>query len=523
MTSAPELARLSLNLAMTHTDATAGRARPPPRLRRPRHRHRRRARDPRAARPRDDPGLALLRPPRADVRRRPACTRPSTISELEPLDDGGLVHFRAQTQRAGRRDGAPRDVLDWRARGADAMTGHPRRPAGDRGLGVRRRAARRDDAGAARRRRDPLRRHRRRPRLPALAAGAGRREPVLGRPEQGQALDLASTCAPTRGASSSPPWSRRPATSSRTSRRAAGSPTTRMRARREDLVMVGADRQPRRHERGRLHGQPGDRLPAGDRAAQPRRAGELRAAGVGRGDGRPRRDRPAGRRSPPHAHRRGPARRPRALRRRLRDGRPPRPRRRGRSSAGATSPRTATTSTAPSATTSPPRDDRRVMVVALTGRQWTALLEVTGLQRRDRARSPTRPGLDLDRRVGPLRGPRPDRRGPAAVVRRPRPRRDPRGVRPAPASPGGPTRRSASSSHDDPRCSTENPMWEVAEHPGVGRYLMPGTPLDFSGDRARAGAPRAAARRAHRRRPARAARASPTPRSAASCEQGPWR
>ena len=33
---------------------------------------------------------------------------------------------------------------------------------------------------------------------------------------------------------------------------------------------------------------------------------------------------------------------------------------------------------------------------------------------------------------------------------------------------------------EDPRCSTDNEMWELVQHPGVGSYLMPGTPLDFS-------------------------------------------
>ena len=33
---------------------------------------------------------------------------------------------------------------------------------------------------------------------------------------------------------------------------------------------------------------------------------------------------------------------------------------------------------------------------------------------------------------------------------------------------------------EDPRCSTVNPMFAEVEHPGVGRYLMPGSPLDFS-------------------------------------------
>jgi 2-methylfumaryl-CoA isomerase len=34
---------------------------------------------------------------------------------------------------------------------------------------------------------------------------------------------------------------------------------------------------------------------------------------------------------------------------------------------------------------------------------------------------------------------------------------------------------------EDPRCSTDNPMFERVEHPGVGSYLMPGSPLDFAG------------------------------------------
>ncbi len=33
---------------------------------------------------------------------------------------------------------------------------------------------------------------------------------------------------------------------------------------------------------------------------------------------------------------------------------------------------------------------------------------------------------------------------------------------------------------EDPRCSTANPIFAEVEHPGVGRYLMPGSPLEFS-------------------------------------------
>ena len=34
---------------------------------------------------------------------------------------------------------------------------------------------------------------------------------------------------------------------------------------------------------------------------------------------------------------------------------------------------------------------------------------------------------------------------------------------------------------EDPRCSPENPMFAEVEQPGIGTYLMPGSPLDFSG------------------------------------------
>jgi len=33
---------------------------------------------------------------------------------------------------------------------------------------------------------------------------------------------------------------------------------------------------------------------------------------------------------------------------------------------------------------------------------------------------------------------------------------------------------------DDPRCSPANPLFAEVEQPGIGRYPMPGLPLDFS-------------------------------------------
>ena len=124
-------------------------------------------------------------------------------------------------------------------------------------------------------------------------------------------------------------------------------------------------------------------------------------------------------------------------------------------------------------------DGRRVMIVALTSRQWTALRKVTGLgDAFDQIGAAT--GLDLDSESGRyagrdmiaailrpvVRGPRP--RHPAGAVHRHR-----RLVGAVPdVQPAG---------RVDPRCSAANPMWSVTEHPGVGSYLMPGTPLDFSG------------------------------------------
>jgi 2-methylfumaryl-CoA isomerase len=34
---------------------------------------------------------------------------------------------------------------------------------------------------------------------------------------------------------------------------------------------------------------------------------------------------------------------------------------------------------------------------------------------------------------------------------------------------------------EDPRCSPENPMFETVEQPGIGSYLMPGSPVLFGG------------------------------------------
>jgi 2-methylfumaryl-CoA isomerase len=124
------------------------------------------------------------------------------------------------------------------------------------------------------------------------------------------------------------------------------------------------------------------------------------------------------------------------------------------------------------------RDGRRVMVVALTPRQWTALQEVTGLH--DAIAQIARASrLDLDTESGRYEG----RDLIAAILRPWFAARDLPEIRELFTGTGvswGPYQSFTQLVSDDPRCSTENPMWDQVHHPGVGDYLMPGTPLDFS-------------------------------------------
>ena len=123
-------------------------------------------------------------------------------------------------------------------------------------------------------------------------------------------------------------------------------------------------------------------------------------------------------------------------------------------------------------------DERRVMVVALTTRQWNSLLEVTGLGEAvagiERAL-----GLDLQS-VSERFGARDLL---AAVLKPWFESRTLEQVRVAFASTGvswGAYQTFTQLVREDERVSSANAMWEAVEHPGVGSYLMPGTPLDFS-------------------------------------------
>jgi 2-methylfumaryl-CoA isomerase len=123
-------------------------------------------------------------------------------------------------------------------------------------------------------------------------------------------------------------------------------------------------------------------------------------------------------------------------------------------------------------------DRRRVMVVALTTRQWNALVEVTGF---GRAIAAIEHGMEID--LQSVAGRFQVRDLLAAVLRPWFETRTLEQVRAAFAGTGvswGAYQTFKQLVDEDPRCSSANKMWELVEQPGVGKYLMPGTPLDFS-------------------------------------------
>jgi 2-methylfumaryl-CoA isomerase len=124
------------------------------------------------------------------------------------------------------------------------------------------------------------------------------------------------------------------------------------------------------------------------------------------------------------------------------------------------------------------RDGRRVMVVALTARQWRALQDVTEIHEAcEKLEQAT--GYDLSTEHGRF-----DARDLIAALLRPWfAARELGEIREAFAGTGvswGPYQTFRQLVTEDPRCSTANPLFEQVEHPGVGSYLMPGSPLWFT-------------------------------------------
>lgn len=127
------------------------------------------------------------------------------------------------------------------------------------------------------------------------------------------------------------------------------------------------------------------------------------------------------------------------------------------------------------------RDGRRLMVVALTARQWEALVGATGIAEAC-AGIEAATGHALSTESGRFEA----RDLIAALLRPWFAARDLAQVRETFAGSGvswGPYQTFRQLVTEDPRCSTANPMFEEVGHPGVGRYLMPGSPLAFTGGR----------------------------------------
>jgi 2-methylfumaryl-CoA isomerase len=123
-------------------------------------------------------------------------------------------------------------------------------------------------------------------------------------------------------------------------------------------------------------------------------------------------------------------------------------------------------------------DGHRVMIIALTPRQWRAIGTATGLADRLRMIGPMM-DVDLDTEAGRYEA----RDAIAAVLARWCASRSLDEIRRAFAGSGvlwGDFQDFRQLVREDPRCSEANPLFATVDQPGIGRYLMPGLPLDFS-------------------------------------------
>lgn len=123
-------------------------------------------------------------------------------------------------------------------------------------------------------------------------------------------------------------------------------------------------------------------------------------------------------------------------------------------------------------------DDRRIMIVALTSRQWEGLQKATGL-REGFAVIEKLMGLDLSRE-----GDRFEAREMIGALLKPwvgsRTLAEVREIFDANSVCWGPYQSFMEMVRNDPRVSEANPMFAQVDQPGIGTYLMPGSPLRFA-------------------------------------------
>ncbi len=123
-------------------------------------------------------------------------------------------------------------------------------------------------------------------------------------------------------------------------------------------------------------------------------------------------------------------------------------------------------------------DGTRVMVVGLTGQQWHRLIKATGLREAIGALA-ARLGLDFENEGHRYRA-----RQEIARLFEPwfhaRTLAEAALILDAHRVTWGPYRSVREEIAVDPDCSIDNPMFSLIEQPGIGRYLMPASPLDFA-------------------------------------------
>jgi 2-methylfumaryl-CoA isomerase len=125
-------------------------------------------------------------------------------------------------------------------------------------------------------------------------------------------------------------------------------------------------------------------------------------------------------------------------------------------------------------------DGRRVMIIALTRRQWRAIGEATGLGDRLAMIGPMM-DVDLDTEAGRYEA----RDVIGAVLARWCASRTLSEIGQAFTGAGvlwGHFQDFLQLVHNDPRCSEANPLFAMVDQPGIGRYMMPGLPMDFSAE-----------------------------------------
>jgi len=123
-------------------------------------------------------------------------------------------------------------------------------------------------------------------------------------------------------------------------------------------------------------------------------------------------------------------------------------------------------------------DGRRIMIIALTRRQWRAIGEATGLAGRLAMIGPMM-DVDLDTEAGRYEA----RDAIGALLARWCASLSLDEIRRAFAGTGvlwGQFQDFLQLVRDDPRCSEANPLFAAVDQPGIGRYLVPGLPLDFA-------------------------------------------